>query len=161
MRLCGLLVLLALFPCTVSAQSFSGDEIRKLFEGNTVSGRYMNRRFFTEFHHPDGRALGNNGWAANTDACWTTTDKHVCYYYGPPKQRTVHCFTVELTNRLYLLKTVENETLNAVATIEPGNPRNHDGQGTNWYCDGNISQLPGQVKGQFATFTPRPSKLNQ
>lgn len=147
-----------------AAEPLSGDTVRKLFEGNTVSGRYMNRQFFTEYHHPDGRALGTNGWEINKDACWTTTENNVCYYYGPPKQRTIHCFSVELSDRLYILKTAETGRINAVATVEPGNPRNHTDNGTSWYCDGNISQAPHlQRRPAAATvrLTPRPPRLPQ
>jgi hypothetical protein len=149
--------------CTaLAAEPLSGDAVRKLFEGNTVSGRYMNRQFFTEYHHPDGRALGTNGWELNKDACWTTTENNVCYYYGPLKQRTIHCFTVELSDRLYILKTAENGKVNAVANVEPGNPRNHTDNGVNWYCDGNISQAPLAQRRRLAAmtpWTPRPAHM--
>jgi hypothetical protein len=137
------LFLAAILPFAASAsEQIPGDRVRGLFEGNTVSGRYLSGGLFTEYHHPDGRALGNNGWQENRDACWTTTENAVCYYYGPPKERTVHCFTVELTDRLYVLKNTENRRINALATIEPGNPRKHTDGGVQWYCDGNISRAP-------------------
>lgn len=156
--------LTALSGVAGAAEPLSGDAVRKLFEGNTVSGRYMNRQFFTEYHHPDGRALGTNGWETNKDACWTTTENNVCYYYGPPKQRTIHCFTVELSDRLYILKTAENGKVNAVANVEPGNPRNHTDNGVNWYCDGNISQGPLPQKRRLAAmtpWTPRPADISR
>lgn len=137
-----LLVLVPALPAQAN-EPLSGQAVHRLFAGNTVSGRYMNRRFFTEYHHPDGRALGHNGWQPNTDACWTTLADHVCYYYGPPTERTVHCFTVEVSERLYILKTRETGAVNAVATIEPGNPRNHTDNGVTWDCDGKISLAPG------------------
>lgn len=157
-------VAIATLPLAAGAEPLPGDAVRRLFEGNTVSGRYMNRQFFTEYHHPDGRALGTNGWEINKDACWTTTDNNVCYYYGPPKQRTIHCFTVELVDRLYVLKVAETGRVNAVATVEPGNPRNHTDNGTSWYCDGNISQLPKLQRRQMAAtglLSPRPPKSAQ
>jgi hypothetical protein len=134
-----------------AAEPLSGDDIRKLFEGNTVSGRYMNGKSFSEFHHPDGRVPGHNRFVPNTDACWTTTEKHVCYYYGPAKERRTYCFTVEPGERLYILKMAESGQLNGVATIEPGNPRNHTDNGASWYCDGNISQRPSGRDGQGKT----------
>ncbi|MGL4974784.1 MAG: hypothetical protein ACRC56_05790, partial [Bosea sp. (in: a-proteobacteria)] len=143
-----LLILVLLLPlhlrplAAAASEPIPGDRVRSLFEGNTVSGRYLSGGLFTEYHHPDGRALGNNGWEENRDACWTTTENAVCYYYGPPKERTIHCFTVELTERLYVLKNVQNGRINALATIEPGNPRKHADGGKPWYCDGNISQAP-------------------
>lgn len=150
-----MVLLLATAGAAQSTELLSGDAVRRLFEGNTVSGRYMNRQFFTEYHHPDGRALGTNGWEINKDACWTTTENNVCYYYGPRQQRTIHCFVVELSERLYILRTQETGNINAVATVEPGNPRNHTDNGVNWYCDGNISQKPGRQR-ILARMTQRP-----
>ena len=125
-----------------AAEKLDGEAIRRAFDGNTVSGRYTNGVFFTEYHHPDGRALGHNGWQTNTDACWITQADRVCYYYGPLEQRTTHCFTVEVTNRVYVLRNLGNGRVNAVATIEPGNPRGHADGEKPWYCDGLISRAP-------------------
>ncbi|CAH1652396.1 conserved exported hypothetical protein [Hyphomicrobiales bacterium] len=140
-----LLVLLA-FLAPISAagavERLSGEAIERAFRGNTVSGRYASGGFFTEYHDPDGRALGHNGWQPNTDACWITKPDRICYYYGPPSDRTVHCFTVEMSGDLYVLRNVANGRVNALAKVEPGNPRNHGDNGTSWYCDGLISHAP-------------------
>lgn len=138
-------VLLALMLSAASASAaerLNGEAIKRDFEGNTVSGRYTNGGFFTEFHDADGRALGHNGWQANRDACWITKEDQVCYYYGPPADRTVHCFTVEIADKLYVLRNTSNGQINALASIEPGNPRNHGDGGKPWYCDGLISKAP-------------------
>lgn len=138
-----LLVVLAGLPApAVAVERLSAEAIRRAFEGNTVSGRYTNGGFFTEYHDPDGRALGHNGWQPNKDACWTTRPEQVCYYYGPQSDRTVHCFTVELTGDLYVLRNAGNGMVNALAKIEPGNPRKHGDDGQSWYCDGLISKAP-------------------
>jgi len=137
-----LLALLALLVPAAAAERLSGEAIKQAFEGNTVSGRYTNGGFFTEFHGTDGRALGNNGWQQNKDACWITREDQVCYYYGAQPNRTVHCFTVELSDRLYILRNTTNNQINALATIEPGNPRGHTDNGEPWYCDGLISKAP-------------------
>lgn len=139
--LAALVLLVALMPAT-AAERMKGDAIRQAFEGNTVSGRYANGGFFTEYHGTDGRALGHNGWQTNTDACWITRQDDICYYYGPPSDRTTHCFTVEQTDRLYVLRNVSNGQINALATVELGNPRNHGDAGKPWYCDGMISKAP-------------------
>jgi hypothetical protein len=136
------LALLAVMTPATGAERMKGEAIRQAFEGNTVSGRYANGGFFTEYHGTDGRALGHNGWQKNTDACWITRQDDICYYYGPPSDRTTHCFTVEQTDRLYVLRNVSNGQINALATVEPGNPRNHGDAGTPWYCDGMISKAP-------------------
>lgn len=136
------LALLALAHPAAAAEKLSGEAIRRAFESNTVSGRYTNGGFFTEYHQADGRALGHNGWQPNRDACWITKENQVCYYYGPPRDRTVHCFTVEESGRLYILRNVSNGQINALATVELGNPRNHSDRGEPWYCDGLISRGP-------------------
>jgi len=140
-----LLVLAALAALPLQARAvdrLDGEAIRRAFEGNTVSGRYTNGGFFTEFHDPDGRALGHNGWQPNRDACWTTKADQVCYYYGPQSDRTVHCFTVEHNRDLYVLRNAGNGQINALATVEAGNPRKHGDNGASWYCDGLISKAP-------------------
>ncbi|KPH80630.1 hypothetical protein [Bosea vaviloviae] len=137
------LAALAALPMPVRAvEHLDGEAIKRAFEGNTVSGRYTNGGFFTEFHDPDGRALGHNGWQPNRDACWTTKADQVCYYYGPQSDRTVHCFTVELSGGLYVLRNTGNAQINALASVEPGNPRKHGDNGQSWYCDGLISKAP-------------------
>ncbi len=142
--------MLAAGPASAVDQ-LDGAAIRRAFEGNTVSGRYTNGGFFTEYHAIDGRALGHNGWQPNRDACWTTRANDVCYYYGPQSNRTVHCFSVELSNKLYVLRNVSNGQINALASIEPGNPRDHSDGGDPWQCDGLISQAPA------LPMTPRPA----
>jgi hypothetical protein len=136
--------LIALPVPPVAAERLSGEQIKRAFEANTVSGRYMRGGFFTEYHDPDGRALGHNGYEPNADACWITREDQICYYYGPPSDRTVHCFTVELTDRLYVQRNASNGEINALVTVEPGNPRGHSDNGKPWTCDGLISQAPGQ-----------------
>jgi hypothetical protein len=143
MLLLPFLVLLPVWPA--GAQMLTGEQIGEAFGGNTVSGRYTGGGFFTEYHDPDGRALGHNGWFANTDACWITRANSVCYYYGPPEKRTTHCFTVERKDKLYILRNAGDGRINAVASIELANPRNHSDQGKPWYCDGLISRAPGKA----------------
>lgn len=134
--------LLALSSPAHAVERLSGEAIRQAFERNTVSGRYTNGGFFTEYHDTDGRALGHNGWQPNKDACWITKEDQICYYYGPATDRTVHCFTVDLTDKLYVLRNVVNGQINALASVEIGNPRNHTDHGEPWYCDGLISKAP-------------------
>jgi hypothetical protein len=136
------LALLAAMTPALAAERMRGEAIRQAFEGNTVSGRYANGGFFTEYHSTDGRALGHNGWQQNTDACWITREDDICYYYGPQSNRTVHCFTVEQTDRLYILRNASNGQINALASVELGNPRQHGDGGQPWYCDGLISKAP-------------------
>lgn len=126
-----------------AVERLSGEAIRRLFEGNTVSGRYNNGRPFSEFHHKDGRATGHNRHVLNRDACWITTPEAVCYYYGPHATRRTYCFTVELSGKLYVLRTLREGRINGIATIEPGDPHGHAGRIEPWNCDGLISRWPG------------------
>jgi hypothetical protein len=127
-------------PGSETSLTLGGEQIRKAFEGNTVSGRYTNGGFFTEYHQADGKALGHNGYSANVDACWAIVGDSVCYYYGPLETRTTHCFTVTRNDRLYVLRSVGSSRINAIATIERGNPRGHDDHGKPWVCDGLVSE---------------------
>lgn len=136
------LALLALGQPAAAAEKLSGEAIKRAFTGNTVSGRYARGGLFTEYHDASGQALGHNGYQPNTDACWITRGDQVCYYYGPQSERTVHCFTVEKTERLYILRNAADGQINALATVELGNPRKHSDNGKPWYCDGLISQAP-------------------
>ena len=140
----GIAILLALLLAlpALATERLTGEQIKQAFTGNTVSGRYTGGCFFTEYHDPDGRALGHNGWHENRDACWIIKDDAVCYYYGPPSDRTIHCFTVEMNERLYVLRNLDNGRINAIATVELANPRKHNDGGQPWYCDGLISRAP-------------------
>lgn len=142
-------VLMALLAVAVTgevvlaAERLDGEAIRKAFEGNTVAGRYAGtNRPFSEHHHPDGRATGHNRGVPNTDACWTTTADSVCYYYGPRETRRTYCFTVERSDRLYILRRQPGGQINAMATIAPGDPEAASDRPPSWTCDGLISAPP-------------------
>lgn len=135
----------------VAVEQLTGQEIRKLFEGNTVAGRYNNGLPFSEYHHPDGRATGHNRQVQNTDACWTTTDEAVCYYYGPFESRRTYCFTVERSGSLYVLKTHRTGRINGIATIQPGDPEKHADKAPAWHCDGLISSAPPAMSPRVAS----------
>lgn len=130
-------------------QALDGAAIKELFSDATVSGRYVDGRgafsargFFTEYHGTDGRALGNNGFNENVDACWNVDGDAVCYHYGRPDDRRTYCFTVELTGETLLLRVARTGELNAIAKVERGNPRGHTDGGARWSCEGLISRAP-------------------
>ncbi|PTM38659.1 hypothetical protein [Bosea sp. 124] len=126
-----------------AAERLDGEAIRRAFEGNTVAGRYSgSNQPFSEHHHPDGRATGHNRHVPNRDACWTTTADAVCYYYGSPAIRRTYCFTVERSDRLYILRSRPSGAINGMATIEPGDPQGASDGPANWSCDGLISGGP-------------------
>ena len=127
-----------------AAERLSGEDIRRVFEGNTVSGRYNNGMPFSEYHHADGRASGHNRHVPNRDACWTTTPDAVCYYYGAPEQRRTYCFTVERSGDLYVLRNRPSGRINGIATIERGDPHGYATSAKIWTCDGLISQRRGE-----------------
>ncbi len=124
------------------AQPLNGDEIKRLFSGNTISGVYTSGQTFSEFHAPDGRALGDSGFGINIDACWNMDGDHVCYHYGPYRKRRTYCFAVERLGESLQLKVAESGRLNGLAGVENGNPRHHDDGGRRWSCDDLLSSRP-------------------
>jgi hypothetical protein len=147
-----LILLLALTGATQSQTTrppgrLSGAEILALFTGNTVSGAYVSGGFFSEFHAPDGRTLGDNGHNLNVDACWNTDGDRVCYHYGPKEDRRTYCFNVEKSGERLTLRVADNGRVNAIGKVEPGNPAQHGDGGRRWSCDDLISRAPG---GHFA-----------
>lgn len=130
-----------------AAERLTGPQIRQAFEGNTVTGLYSGSNLpFSEYHHRDGRALGHNRNVPNTDACWTTTEDAVCYYYGPPDERRTYCFTIETSGALYVIRNRPGGRINGLARIEPGDPHDYAKTSANWLCDGLISRTPGEGK---------------
>ncbi|CAN1510875.1 hypothetical protein MCEMSEM23_00779 [Rhabdaerophilaceae bacterium] len=134
-----LLALVLTFGATVGASSaeekLTGAEIMRIFSGNTVAGHYAQGGAFSEFHAVDGRALGDNGFQLNVDACWNVDGDAVCYHYGPRKDRRTYCFTVERHADEYRLIVRDTGRLNALAKVIPGNPSEHGDGGRRWSCD--------------------------
>jgi hypothetical protein len=144
-----------------AAERLTGPQIRQAFEGNTVTGLYSGSNLpFSEYHHRDGRALGHNRNLPNTDACWTTTDDAVCYYYGPPDKRRTYCFTIETSGALYVIRSRPSGRINGLARIEPGDPHDYTRKSENWFCDGLISRAPGggRLAGAFPRDMPGASR---
>ncbi len=129
----------------MAVERLTGDQIKQLFEGNTVSGRYSGSNLpFSEYHHADGRASGHNRHVTNTDACWITTPDAVCYYYGPQEKRRTYCFTIETSGDLIVIRNRPSGRINGLARIEKGDPYNYTATKSDWVCDGLISQVPGR-----------------
>ena len=141
-----LVVLTTMHALPTNAEMLGEDALRKLATGNTITGRYTFGGWFSEFHAADGRVLGNNGWQDNQDACWTTKNDAICYSYGEAEGRQTYCFTVEKNGDSLLLRNLSNGLLNAVAKIEPENPRSHSDHGHNWNCDDRVSRLPSGMR---------------
>ena len=125
----------------------SGPEILAAFTGSTVSGRYATGGAFSEYHAPDGRALGDAGAGVgpNDDACWNVEGDAVCYLYGRGPERRKHCFGAERAGRTVVLRArrdgeVGPGRINAIAAVEPGNPRGHGDGGRAWTCEANVAQ---------------------
>jgi hypothetical protein len=137
-----MLLALVLAPGGVHAETLTGLEIRDLFTGNTVSGIYVGGGPFSEYHSVDGRALGDNGHTINVDACWNTDGDRVCYHYGPAKDRKTYCFTVEREGDSLTLRVADSGRLNAVGSVDKGNPRQHGDGGRRWSCDDLLSRNP-------------------
>ncbi|MGX1786953.1 hypothetical protein ACWIGM_09465 [Bosea sp. NPDC055332] len=145
MRLLALALLLGLSTWgskTLAVERLTGEQMRQLVEGNTVTGRYSSGETFSEYHHEDGRVSGYNRDrdTPNRDACWTTTQDAICYYYGPVETRQTHCFTVERSGTLYVPRSVVSGSIVGFFSVQPGDPQKHAGRVPAWYCDGLISQ---------------------
>lgn len=137
----GLLALAGHVPmASLAAQTLTGREIRDLFTESTVAGVYVNGGPFSEYHAADGRALGDNGRTFNIDACWNIDRDNVCYHYGPAKDRRTYCFTVERNGDSLSLRVADSGRLNAVASVEKGNPGGHSDGGRRWSCDDLMSR---------------------
>jgi len=133
-------------PAPLAAQTLTGQEIRELFTESTVAGVYVNGGPFSEYHAADGRALGDNGRTFNIDACWNTDKDNVCYHYGPAKDRRTYCFTVEKNGDSLSLRVADSGRLNAVASVEKGNPGGHSDGGRRWSCDDLMSKAPDSMR---------------
>jgi hypothetical protein len=127
-----------------AVERLTGEQMRQLVEGNTATGRYSSGETFSEYHHADGRVSGYNRdrTTPNRDACWTTTDDAICYYYGPIETRQTYCFTVERSGTLYVPRSVDSGDIIGAFTVQPGDPQKHADRMPAWYCDGLISQRP-------------------
>ncbi|MBN8532616.1 MAG: hypothetical protein J0L51_00875 [Rhizobiales bacterium] len=125
-----------------AAEKLNGDAIKELFTGNTVAGTYMHGGLFSEFHAIDGRALGDNGFTLNVDACWNIDGDAVCYHYGPRTDRRTYCFTVEKEGENYRLLVRDTGRPNAIARILKGNANEHGDGGKRWSCDDLLAGAP-------------------
>jgi hypothetical protein len=120
-------------------QRLTGAEITAMFTGNTVAGSYLHGGYFSEFHAEDGRALGDNGLTLNTDACWNVDDNRVCYHYGLRPDRRTYCFFVERDGDKLNLRVSDTGRLNAIGSMQKGNPSQHSDGGKRWSCDDLLS----------------------
>lgn len=125
-----------------AGEKLDGAAIKELFTGNTVAGNYMHGGVFSEFHAADGRALGDNGFTLNVDACWNLDGDAVCYHYGPRTDRRTYCFTVEKEGETYRLLVRDTGRANAIARIIKGNPSEHGDGGRRWSCDDLLASAP-------------------
>lgn len=132
----------ALLAGQAQAETLTGAQIRELLTGNTVSGVYSGGGPFSEYHAADGRALGDNGFTLNVDACWNTDGDRVCYHYGAAKERRTYCFSIEKNGDSLTLRVADTGRLNGVASVEKGNPGRHGDGGRRWSCDDLLSRRP-------------------
>jgi hypothetical protein len=124
-----------------AGEKLTGEEIRQAFSGNTIAGTYSNGGIFSEFHAADGRALGDNGFQINVDACWNVDGDAVCYHYGARQDRKTYCFTVERFGDEYRLSVRDSGRMNALAKVIRGNPSEHGDGGRRWSCDDLLAGL--------------------
>lgn len=126
-----------------AGERLDGAAIKEVFSGNTVAGTYMHGGLFSEYHAVDGRALGDNGFTLNVDACWNIDGDAVCYHYGPRTDRRTYCFIVEKEGESYRLLVRDTGRLNAIARIIKGNANEHGDGGRRWSCDDLLAAKPG------------------
>ncbi|MGL5115352.1 MAG: hypothetical protein ACRC7C_08510 [Beijerinckiaceae bacterium] len=118
----------------------SGEEMRRILSGNTMSGRHDTGMPFSEWHAPDGRVFGHNNHEAVDRGCWDIRGDSVCYYYSGGTVRGAFCWTFRrVTDNGFALRSVENG-LNAVGILTDGNTYTHTDNEKPWTCEPLSSQ---------------------
>jgi hypothetical protein len=115
-------------------------EILSRIVGNTVSGiNTKSGAQFSEYYAPDGRILGDGGSGPIADGCWSVRGSQMCFSYGPRGRRNTYCWGVRASEKEALFITPD-EGVEWVATIEPGNARNHTAP-RRWVCERDSAKL--------------------
>ena len=71
-----------------------GEELRRILSGNTVWVVRQDLTVGDEYHLPDGRVFGFNGYETIENGCWDIVGDQVCYYYKDDWAKGVaHCWT--------------------------------------------------------------------
>lgn len=124
---------------TIEGKPLTGDELRALVTGNTVSGRHDSGMPYSEFHSPDGRVFGHNNHDPVRDGCWQVRGDSVCYSYARGKAPGLFCWQFyHASDGNYRILLPSSGTMGS-ATVARGNPEQHTDNGKPWTCQALLS----------------------
>lgn len=156
LRALAILAMLAA-PALADDPVLTEDELKAEISGHTLTGFNTSGVRFSEWHAPDGRVLGHNNGVPNQKSCWFVRDGTICYDYARPDRRETlgvsgtFCWRLKrmANGKGYGLESLDTGIL-GLATLEPGNPRDHGDGGQPWDCNGLISLRPDRPAAKLA-----------
>jgi hypothetical protein len=126
----------------------SGEVMRELISGNTVTGRHDSGMPYSEWHAPDGRVLGHNNHEIVERGCWDIRRDAVCYYYAGGSATGTFCWSFRrIGDAGFRLRSLESG-MGASGLLQAGNPYEHSDNGKPWTCEPLSSQ---HMTPRFAT----------
>ncbi len=143
-RMLALAVALGLQPSALLAADdtwVTGQALRDLINGNTITGRYDEGQPYSEYHAPDGRVLGHNNREPNQEACWDLRADMVCYFYAKGRARGEYCWQVQRIGAIGIrARLMGRDGREIIGLHSAGNPHGHSDNGLPWTCDAVTSQ---------------------
>jgi hypothetical protein len=126
-------------PSQAEGEPLSGDELRALVTGNTVSGHHDSGMPYSEYHSPDGRVFGHNNHDPVKDGCWRVRGDSICYSYESGKAPGLFCwrFYHAKDGNYRILLPATGTTGSAI--VAKGNPEHHTDHGKPWTCQALLS----------------------
>jgi hypothetical protein len=135
--LASLCLLAALAPAVSSdsRRNLTGEELRRLVSGHTVTGRHDTGMPYSEWHAPSGQVYGHNNREPNDKACWDIKGDAVCYYYSGGVSRGTFCWTFQrVAENGYRLQSEETNVM-ATGIWQAGNPHDFSDNDKPWSCE--------------------------
>lgn len=123
--------------------NMSGEAMRSLLAGNTMSGRHFDGMVYSEWHAPDGRVFGHNNHEPVEKGCWDIRGDEVCYYYSGGTVRGEFCWTFQQRTQTGFTMRSTRTGLGALGILEQGNPHGHSDNGKPWSCEPLSSERKG------------------
>jgi len=134
-------------PAVDEGRNLTGEDLRQLLSGHSVTGRHDTGMPYSEWHAPTGQVYGHNNREPNDNACWDIKGDAVCYYYAGGAARGTFCWAfVKVSETGYRLRSLENGIL-ASGIWQAGNPHGFTDNGKAWSCEPLSSE----------NMTPRPA----